>query len=178
MLVTTASQFLAICLLDLGRLLWSIRLLGSCCSYCNMVVRVPFRRWLHVKHRNLETRHGGFYCLLLIEGRRVIAVVARYPRPAQLEYKAYSIIVREYGEILGLGENLIWAVREDLIKWMDALVHNSYMRHSTPGSSKGLSLRGTLKALEPSELVDSGIVSPSCSLIDIFQFSVSSDEEL
>ncbi|KAG5539653.1 hypothetical protein RHGRI_020004 [Rhododendron griersonianum] len=31
--------------------------------YRTMVVRVPFRRWVHVKHRNPETPHGGFYCL-------------------------------------------------------------------------------------------------------------------
>jgi len=41
-----------------------------------------------------------------------------------------------------------------------------------------LPFRGTLKALQPSELVDSGLVSPSRSLIDIFRFSVSSDEQL
>ncbi|KAF7152673.1 hypothetical protein RHSIM_Rhsim01G0048100 [Rhododendron simsii] len=99
-----------------------------------MIVRVPFRWWLHVKHWNPKTRHGGFYCLLPIEGRRVIAAVARYPRPGQLEYKAYSIFVSEYGEILGLGENLIWVVHEDLIKWLDALVHNSYICHTTPDS--------------------------------------------
>ncbi|KAF7112259.1 hypothetical protein RHSIM_Rhsim06G0236500 [Rhododendron simsii] len=28
-----------------------------------MVVRVPFHRWVHVKHWNPETPHGGFYCL-------------------------------------------------------------------------------------------------------------------
>ncbi|KAK4414751.1 hypothetical protein Salat_2582000 [Sesamum alatum] len=39
-------------------------------------------------------------------------------------------------------------------------------------------LRGTLKALQPLELVDSRLVSPSRSLIDIFRFSVSSDEQL
>jgi len=35
----------------------------------------------------------------------------------------------------------------------------------------------TLKALQPSELVDSGLISLSRSLIDIFRFSVSSDEQ-
>ncbi|KAI8525091.1 hypothetical protein RHMOL_Rhmol13G0201100 [Rhododendron molle] len=99
----------------------------------NMVVRVPFRRWLHVRYRNSETLYGGFYCLLPIQGRRVVAAVARYRQPGQLEYKAYSLFVHEYAEILGLGENLIWAAREDLVKWLDALVHNSYVRHSTPG---------------------------------------------
>ncbi|KAK4412300.1 hypothetical protein Salat_2981600 [Sesamum alatum] len=49
---------------------------------------------------------------------------------------------------------------------------------STSGSSEGLCLRGTLKALQPLELVDSRLVSPSRSLIDIFRFSVSSDEQL
>ncbi|KAF7148836.1 hypothetical protein RHSIM_Rhsim03G0237800 [Rhododendron simsii] len=98
-----------------------------------MVVRVPFRRWLHVKLRNPQIPHGGLYCLLPIQGRRVIAAVARYRRPDQLEYKAFSVFVREYGEILGLGENLIWTEREDLVKWLDALVHNSYTCHSTPG---------------------------------------------
>ncbi|KAG5521801.1 hypothetical protein RHGRI_034131 [Rhododendron griersonianum] len=42
-----------------------------------------------------STLHGGFYCLLPIQARRVIAVVARYRRPGQLEYKAFSIFVRE-----------------------------------------------------------------------------------
>ncbi|KAI8543770.1 hypothetical protein RHMOL_Rhmol08G0244100 [Rhododendron molle] len=98
-----------------------------------MAVRVPFRRWLHVRHRNPETPHGGFYYLLPIEGRRVIAAVARYPRPGHLEYKAFSLFVREYRDILGLDENLEWAVRDDLVKWLDALVHNSFMRYSTAG---------------------------------------------
>ncbi|KAI8543769.1 hypothetical protein RHMOL_Rhmol08G0244000 [Rhododendron molle] len=98
-----------------------------------MVVRVPFHRWVHVEHRSLQPVHGGFYCLLPIQGRRVIAVVARYRHPGQLECKAFSLFVREYAELLGLGDNLIWAVRDDLVKWLDALVHNSFMRHSTPG---------------------------------------------
>ncbi|KAG5552504.1 hypothetical protein RHGRI_010553 [Rhododendron griersonianum] len=98
-----------------------------------MVLHVPFRRWVHVRHRNPQALHGGFYCLLPVQGRRVIAAVARYRRPGQLEYKAFSIFVREYADMLGLGENLIWAVRDDLVKWLDALVHNSFMRHSTPG---------------------------------------------
>ncbi|KAF7131489.1 hypothetical protein RHSIM_Rhsim09G0157000 [Rhododendron simsii] len=52
-----------------------------------MVVPVPFRRWVHVKHRNPQTPHGGFYCLLPIRGQRVIAAVARYRHGGQLEYK-------------------------------------------------------------------------------------------
>ncbi|KAI8555348.1 hypothetical protein RHMOL_Rhmol05G0168000 [Rhododendron molle] len=98
-----------------------------------MVVRVPFHRWVHVRHRSPQAVHGGFYCLLPIQGRRVIAPVARYRHPGQLEYKAFSVFVREYGEMLGLGENLVWAVRNDLVKWSDALVHNSFIRHSIPG---------------------------------------------
>ncbi|KAG5512937.1 hypothetical protein RHGRI_038647 [Rhododendron griersonianum] len=98
-----------------------------------MVLCVPFRRWVHVKHRNPQALHGGFYCLLPIQGRRVIAAVARYRRPGQLEYKAFSIFAREYADMLGLGDNLIWAVRDDFVKWLDALVHNSFIRHSTPG---------------------------------------------
>ncbi|KAI8546116.1 hypothetical protein RHMOL_Rhmol07G0091200 [Rhododendron molle] len=98
-----------------------------------MVVRVPFHRWIHVRHRTLQPVHGGFYCLLPIQGRRVIAAVARYRHSGQLQYKAFSLFVREYAELLGLGDNLIWAVRDDLVKWLDALVHNSFMRHSTPG---------------------------------------------
>ncbi|KAI8548027.1 hypothetical protein RHMOL_Rhmol07G0240800 [Rhododendron molle] len=98
----------------------------------NMVLRVPFRRWLHVRHRNPGIPHGGFYCLLPIESRRVIAAVTRYPRPGHLEYKAFSLFGREYRDILGLDENLEWAVRDDLVKWLDALVHNSFMRYSTP----------------------------------------------
>ncbi|KAF7147676.1 hypothetical protein RHSIM_Rhsim03G0122900 [Rhododendron simsii] len=99
-----------------------------------MVVPVPFRRWVHVKHRNPQTLHGGFYCLLPIRGQRVIAAVARYRHGGQLEYKAYSIFVREYRDVLGLGDNLIWAARDDLVKWLDALVHNSFVHYSTPGS--------------------------------------------
>ncbi|KAG5516619.1 hypothetical protein RHGRI_037372 [Rhododendron griersonianum] len=60
-----------------------------------MVLRVPFCRWVHVKYPNPQALHGGFYCLLPIQGRRVIAAVARYQRPGQLEYKAFSIFVRE-----------------------------------------------------------------------------------
>ncbi|XP_058187675.1 uncharacterized protein LOC131304450 [Rhododendron vialii] len=97
-----------------------------------MVVPVPFRRWVHVKHRNPQNLHGGFYCLLPIRGQRVIAAVARYRHGGQLEYKAYSMFVREYRDVLGLGDNLIWAVRDDLVKWLDALVHNSFVRYSTP----------------------------------------------
>ncbi|KAI8567429.1 hypothetical protein RHMOL_Rhmol02G0121500 [Rhododendron molle] len=98
-----------------------------------MVLHVPFRRWVHVKYQNPQPLHGGFYCLLPVQGRRVIAAVARYRHPGQLEYKALSIFVCEYADILGLGDNLIWAGRDDLVKWLDALVHNSFMRHSTPG---------------------------------------------
>ncbi|KAG5552620.1 hypothetical protein RHGRI_010641 [Rhododendron griersonianum] len=68
-----------------------------------------------------------------IQGRRVIAAVARYRRPGQLEYKAFSIFACEYADMLGLGDNLIWVVRDDFVKWLDALVHNSFIRHSTPG---------------------------------------------
>ncbi|KAF7121481.1 hypothetical protein RHSIM_Rhsim13G0110600 [Rhododendron simsii] len=92
-------------------------------------------RWDDEFHSpDLATHLVGTYrfATVLLFGRRVIAAVAKYPRPRQLEYKAYSIFVREYGEILGLGENLIWAVHEDSIKWLDALVHNSYIRHTTP----------------------------------------------
>ncbi|KAG5536256.1 hypothetical protein RHGRI_023888 [Rhododendron griersonianum] len=98
-----------------------------------MVLRVPFRRWVLVNHRNPQPVHGGFYCLLPIQGRRVVAAVTRYQRSVQLEYKAFSIFVREYRDILGLGDNLIWTIRDDLVKWLDALVHNSFIRHSTPG---------------------------------------------
>ncbi|XP_058217299.1 uncharacterized protein LOC131328367 [Rhododendron vialii] len=42
------------------------------------------------------------------------------------------MFVREYRDVLGLGDNLIWAVRDDLVKWLDALVHNSFVRYSTP----------------------------------------------
>ncbi|KAI8567151.1 hypothetical protein RHMOL_Rhmol02G0097900 [Rhododendron molle] len=99
----------------------------------DMVLRVPFRRWMHVKYRNPQPLHGGFYCLLPVQGERVVAAVARYRHPGQLEYKAFSIFVREYADILGLGDNLIWAARDDLVKLLDALVHNSFMRHSTSG---------------------------------------------
>ncbi|KAI8542238.1 hypothetical protein RHMOL_Rhmol08G0122900 [Rhododendron molle] len=105
-------------------------LLNQC---SDMVLRVPFRQWVHVKYRNPQPLHGGFYCLLPVQGERVVAAVARYRHPAQLEYKAFSIFVREYADILGLGDNLIWTARDDLVKWLDALVHNSFMRHSTSG---------------------------------------------
>ncbi|KAI8567880.1 hypothetical protein RHMOL_Rhmol02G0155700 [Rhododendron molle] len=82
-----------------------------------MAVRVPFRRWLHVRHWNPETPHGGFYCLLPIEGRRVIAAVSRYSRPGHLEYKAFSLFVREYRDILGLDENLQWALLPDGLRF-------------------------------------------------------------
>ncbi|KAI8556051.1 hypothetical protein RHMOL_Rhmol05G0222600 [Rhododendron molle] len=99
----------------------------------DMVLHVPFRRWVHVRYRNPQHLHGRFYCLLLVQGRRVVAAIARYRHPGQLEYKAFSIFVREYAVILGLGDNLIWAARDDLVNWLDALVHNSFMRHSTVG---------------------------------------------
>ncbi|KAG5533521.1 hypothetical protein RHGRI_027639 [Rhododendron griersonianum] len=50
-----------------------------------MVLHVPFCRWVHVKHRNPQAVHGGFYYLLPIQGRC----------PGQLEYKALNIFVRE-----------------------------------------------------------------------------------
>ncbi|KAI8533247.1 hypothetical protein RHMOL_Rhmol11G0282800 [Rhododendron molle] len=34
---------------------------------------------------------------------------------------------------VGLDENLVWARCDDLVKWLDALVHNSFIRCSTPG---------------------------------------------
>ncbi|KAF7113268.1 hypothetical protein RHSIM_RhsimUnG0143100 [Rhododendron simsii] len=71
-------------------------------SPCGMVVPILFRRWVHVKHRNPQTPHGGFYCLLFIRGQRVIAAAARYRHGGQLEYKAYSMFVREYRDVLGL----------------------------------------------------------------------------
>ncbi|XP_058198298.1 uncharacterized protein LOC131313807 [Rhododendron vialii] len=64
---------------------------SRCSLPCGMVVLVPFRRWVHVKHRNPQTLHGGFYCLLPIRGQRVIAVVGRYRHGGQLEYKAYNV---------------------------------------------------------------------------------------
>ncbi|KAG5536261.1 hypothetical protein RHGRI_023888 [Rhododendron griersonianum] len=48
-----------------------------------MVLRVPFRRWVLVNHRNPQPVHGGFYCLLPIQGRRVVAAVTRYQRSVQ-----------------------------------------------------------------------------------------------
>lgn len=63
----------------------------------------------------------------------MIVVVARYRHPGQLEYKVHSIFVCEYRDVLGLSDNLIWVVRDDLVKWFDAPVHNSFIRHSTPG---------------------------------------------
>ncbi|KAI8523043.1 hypothetical protein RHMOL_Rhmol13G0043600 [Rhododendron molle] len=101
-----------------------------------MVVPVPFRRWIRVRYRNPRPAHGGFYCLVPIRGQTVIAVVARYRHGRQLEYKAYSIFVREYKDVFSLGDNLIWTVRDDLVKWLDALVHNSFVRYSTPGERK------------------------------------------
>ncbi|KAG5520544.1 hypothetical protein RHGRI_033202 [Rhododendron griersonianum] len=92
-------------------------------SFSNMVVRVPFRRWVHVKHRNPQTPHGGFYCLLPIQGRRVIVAVTRYQRPGHLEYKAFSVFVLEYREMLGLNENLVWAVRDDLVNAYNFCCH-------------------------------------------------------
>ncbi|KAI8524190.1 hypothetical protein RHMOL_Rhmol13G0130700 [Rhododendron molle] len=58
-----------------------------------MVVRVPFHRWVHVKYRSLRPMHGGFYSLLPVQGQRMIAAVARYRHPAQLECKAFSLFV-------------------------------------------------------------------------------------
>ncbi|KAI8554964.1 hypothetical protein RHMOL_Rhmol05G0136900 [Rhododendron molle] len=73
-----------------------------------MVVPVPFRRWIRVRYRNPRPAHGGFYCRVPIRGQTVIAVVARYRHGRQLEYKAYSIFVREYKDVFSLGDNLIW----------------------------------------------------------------------
>ncbi|KAI8523042.1 hypothetical protein RHMOL_Rhmol13G0043600 [Rhododendron molle] len=89
-----------------------------------------------IRYRNPRPAHGGFYCLVPIRGQTVIAVVARYRHGRQLEYKAYSIFVREYKDVFSLGDNLIWTVRDDLVKWLDALVHNSFVRYSTPGERK------------------------------------------
>ncbi|KAI8568461.1 hypothetical protein RHMOL_Rhmol02G0201400 [Rhododendron molle] len=121
-----------------------------------MVVPVPFRRWVLVKYRGSQTIHGGFYCLLPIQGQRVIAAVASYRHGGQLEYKAYSMFVREYGDVLGLGDNLVWAVRADLVKWLDALVHNSFLRYSTPGVDRCWYLRriSQFLAFAPTMVVD------------------------
>ncbi|KAI8543798.1 hypothetical protein RHMOL_Rhmol08G0246800 [Rhododendron molle] len=126
-----------------------------------MVVPVPFHRWVHVKHRNPRTVHGGFYCLLPIQGQRVIAAVARYRHGGQLEYKAYSMFVREYADLLGLSDNLVWAVRDDLVKWLDALVHNSFVRYSTPGVDRCWYLRriSQFLAFAPTMLVPQGLRS-------------------
>ncbi|KAI8557081.1 hypothetical protein RHMOL_Rhmol05G0306800 [Rhododendron molle] len=71
------------------------------------------------------------------------------------------MFVREYGDVLGLGDNLVWAVRADLVKWLDALVHNSFLRYSTPGADRCWYLRriSQFLAFAPTMLLPQGLRS-------------------
>ncbi|KAG5528450.1 hypothetical protein RHGRI_029210 [Rhododendron griersonianum] len=98
-----------------------------------MLIHVFFIRLVYVKYHYYDRPHGGFYYVIPIKGQRIIAVVARHRGTSHLDYKAYSNLERDYKDILGLGDNLRWNLKSDLVHWLDALVHNSFLRYSTVG---------------------------------------------
>ncbi|KAI8525556.1 hypothetical protein RHMOL_Rhmol13G0239500 [Rhododendron molle] len=108
------AEVLATGVWDLHRLFPRIPAVFDICHLFSRILAVCFElfgcsgsvgaRYSLYRIRNPQTPHGRFYCLLPIQGQRVIATVARYRHGGQLQYKAYSIFVREYKDVLGLGE--------------------------------------------------------------------------
>lgn len=100
-----------------------------------MVAHVPFLRWEYVPHSHFHVPQGGFYYLVPLRGRRIIAVVASVSTSGALEYEAYANFQREYNDIFGLEQGLRWSNYDDLVLWLDAMVHNSFVWYSTPGEA-------------------------------------------
>lgn len=54
--------------------------------------------------------------------------MAEHRVTGDLEYKDYSNFGHDYKDILDLGDNLRWSSTSNLITWLEALVHDSFMR--------------------------------------------------
>ncbi|KAG5539975.1 hypothetical protein RHGRI_020272 [Rhododendron griersonianum] len=91
-------------------------------SICAMVAHVPFVRWECVPHSHFQVPQGGFYYLVPIRGRRIIAAVASVCTTGALEYEAYVNFQREYSDIFGLEQGLRWSDYDGLVLWLDAMV--------------------------------------------------------
>ncbi|KAG5542259.1 hypothetical protein RHGRI_021954 [Rhododendron griersonianum] len=58
------------------------------------------------------------------EGQKTIAVVAKRQETNQLTYEAHKNFVRDYNELLGLGDNLEWTFESNLVFSLEAVVRN------------------------------------------------------
>ncbi|KAG5559966.1 hypothetical protein RHGRI_003306 [Rhododendron griersonianum] len=51
----------------------------------------------------------------------------------RIQFTDHATFIRDYGQRLGLHANLEWASETDMAIWLDAAVHNSFVRSSTIG---------------------------------------------
>ncbi|KAI8560923.1 hypothetical protein RHMOL_Rhmol04G0293800 [Rhododendron molle] len=102
-----------------------------------MVIHAPFIRWFYKDHPSCLNSNRCDYYIITHGGDETIAAQAEHHGTDHAIYQVCHDFKRDYTNILGLAYNLTWNLESQLVEWLDALVHNSFVRYSNIGDAPG-----------------------------------------